>query len=199
MFRKKDYTVIDRLEQLAEIAPDREALIYGNEVITFKEFNERVNRIANALINLGIKKGEKVAYMLYTHPKCLEVMYGVLKAGGAIVNVNYRYVAGELEYILNNADASFLFYEDDFSNTILEIQPKLPLLRYCINLGENISGNKKFIRFDDLIKDQPANKLNTPWEIRGEDLMTIFYTGGTTGYPKGEWFITIMDYLVARG
>ncbi|MHA1130151.1 MAG: AMP-binding protein [Candidatus Helarchaeota archaeon] len=92
---------------------DHVSIIYGDEKITWYKLNERVNRIGNALRSLGIKKDDKVAILFHNTPAFVETNIAIQGIGAIPVPVNYRYVANELEYLLNNCDAACLIFEQE--------------------------------------------------------------------------------------
>jgi len=102
----------------ARMVPDKEGLIFEDKRYTWKEVNEKVNTIANALIGLGMKKGDKVAMWMMNTDMFVFTFYGIVKAGGVAVPVNFRLAPPEAEYIFNNCDAISVVFDDIFSQAI---------------------------------------------------------------------------------
>ena len=138
------------------------------------------------MLDLGIKKKDKVAYMMYTSPECASVMYACAKIGALFVNVNYRYVSKEIEYILNNSDSVAIFLDDDFLDTVVKARPNLEKVSHFIVLVKNIPSDMH--SFNELKNKYPKTSPTFEWEVTKKDPIAIFYTGGTTGIPKGVIF-----------
>ena len=85
--------------------PDKEALVYGKTRLTYRQLNARINQLAHALLDLGIKKGTKVAILAYNCNQFLEAYFALAKIGGVAVPINFRLGAEELKYIINHSDA----------------------------------------------------------------------------------------------
>src|SRR5262245_13057657 len=130
-------------ERVAGLVPDREALIHGDRVVTHTELAARSRRIANAVRGLGLgcrverdrlapwESGQDhVALYLYNGPEWIEAMYGVLKARAAFVNVNYRYKAEELHYVLETGQARAIVYPAAVAPTLAAVRDQLPALRH---------------------------------------------------------------------
>ena len=94
------------------VFPDKEAVVYGDTRRTYRQFYERVNRLASALKNKGIGKGDKVAFICPNTPPMLEAHYAVPMIGAALVSINIRLSANEIAYIINHSDAKALFVDN---------------------------------------------------------------------------------------
>ena len=105
--------------------PNREAIIYGDRRLTYKELNERANRLANGLIREGIKKGDHVAVMLRNCNNIAELYLALWKIGAAPATVNYRYVGKEIQYIINHSDANAFVIGEEFIERIDPIRNEL--------------------------------------------------------------------------
>ena len=116
-----NYNIATILESIADLDPNREAVIAGNKRLTFKELDERANRVAHSLEKAGIGAGDHVGLYLYNCVEFLEVFVGTLKVRAVPININYRYVEDELVYLFTDADLKcvvfkyvvnkFLFYD----------------------------------------------------------------------------------------
>jgi long-chain acyl-CoA synthetase len=173
-------TLRDLLNRNAKTYPDKTALIFEDKRYTFKQVNQRVNSLVNALASMGVKKGDRVALLAYNCSQYFEV-FNVAKAGMICVPLNYRSVARELIYLINNSGANTLIVEKEFINTILSIRNELAGVKNYICLDGEAEG---MASYEQLISrfppDEPTGKLDT------EDPCTLFYTSGTTGRPKGS-------------
>ncbi|HEX9976307.1 MAG TPA: AMP-binding protein, partial [Dehalococcoidales bacterium] len=107
------------------ICPDKDAIIFEGKRLTFAQLNERVNRLANALLALGIQKGDRVAMIQVNTNQCIEAYFAAARAGGIYVPLNFRARGNELTYMLNTAEANTLFVGDRYLDLIDSIRPGL--------------------------------------------------------------------------
>lgn len=104
----------DLVRRNAAMVPDKEGVIYEDKRYTWKEVNEKVNAVANTLVKGGLKKGDKVAMWMLNSDLFIFTFYGILKAGGVAVPVNFRLAPPEAEYIFENCEAKVLVFDDPF-------------------------------------------------------------------------------------
>jgi len=161
--------------------PKRTALIFEEKRFTYQEFNDRVNRFANALLRLGLRKGEKVATLLFNSNQFVEIFFATVKIGGVFTPINFRFTAQEVFYILDHSDARFFIYGEEFSNLIETIRSRLKKVDIYISVGESISSS--VLNYEKLLGDSFPNEPNIP--IYERDECQVMYTSGTTGRPKG--------------
>ena len=184
-------------EAVAAAVPDREAIVWGDRRISFGELAERTRRLANHLLGCGFEVHQErseidgwesgqdhLALYLHNGNEYLEGMIGAYKARVAPFNVNYRYVAEELRYLLNDSQARGVVYHSAFAPTLDEVRGELPHLEVLLQVADD-SGNDLLpgaVWYEDALAaaspDQPAVEPST-------DDLYILYTGGTTGMPKG--------------
>jgi acyl-CoA synthetase (AMP-forming)/AMP-acid ligase II len=173
----------DIFEVVVDAVPDREALVigFGDRRLTYAELDERANRLAHHLAGAGIGPGDHVAAYLYNGSEFIETMLAAFKLRAAVVNVNYRYVATELEYVLRDSDAKAIVYDTRFSTTLAEVDANLPKLgtRLAVGDGDTVAGSTPYE--EALAAASPAR----PQVARSGDDLYLLYTGGTTGMPKG--------------
>jgi fatty-acyl-CoA synthase len=166
------------------LSPNKIAIISDEKEITYRELNERVNCLANALLNNGIHKGDRAAVLLYNCPEFLEVYFALAKIGAIFVTLNFRLAEREIQYMLINSGSSLLIFHESFSEMIDTIRPNLSLDRKgYVSLGN--SDLKWAKAYDELIKEFPNTEPDISEEVRLEDPQMIMYTSGTTGTPKG--------------
>lgn len=171
----------DVMEWCARIYPDKPAVSTPGtgKQSTFKELNQRVNSLANALADLGVKKGDRVAVLATDVPEYIEIA-NTCKAGKVYVPLNWRLKGQELAYIINDSGANTVFVEEQFCDTIRSIRPQLPQVEHFICIDGRPEG---MLSYDELIGSYPSDDPGI--EVGESDLLTIIYTSGTTGLPKG--------------
>ncbi len=175
-------------EALADTVGDAPALVQGTTRRTWQEMDDRAARIAAALVDAGAEPGDKVAQFLYNSPAYLESWYGTLKARCVPVNVNYRYVDDELSYLLENAEASALVFHASLAERVARVAPGLDGLRLLIEVDDSdivptaAAGRvPEAVSMEALLSGfDPAPRIT-----RDPADITMTYTGGTTGLPKG--------------
>lgn len=172
---------------VAELRPDRLAIVCGDRRLAYAEFDERASRLANVLHAAGVEADHKVSIMCVNGTEYLEAFFAAQKLGAVPVNVNYRYVGAELAYLLDNSDTAALVFHDEFAPTVADALATLPPDRQPSVLlqvahggdGELLAGARDYER---ALADAPA-ETPTAREPSGDDLVFV-YTGGTTGSPK---------------
>jgi acyl-CoA synthetase (AMP-forming)/AMP-acid ligase II len=159
--------------------PDKIGIVSGDIRMTFKQIEERVNRLANYLLDMGLQKGDRVAFLDKNCPWYMEFYFGVTRAGMVAVPLNYRLVAQEYIYLINHSEAKLLIVGESFTQIIDSIRDKLPTVEQFIALS-NVPGYKSY---HDLIED--SSPRDPKLYIDENDLAIIEYTSGTTAKPKG--------------
>ncbi|MDD1777212.1 MAG: acyl--CoA ligase [Candidatus Helarchaeota archaeon] len=160
---------------------DRPAIIYGNDKISWYQLNSRINKLANALRKLGIKKGDKVAFLFYNSPQFLETNLAIQELGAIPVPVNFRYVASEIEFLLNNSDSVAFIFDTDALPEFEKIRKQIPKVKYLIHDGPNTPPD--MLNYESLIQQGKDKEIKV--DLDTHDTAVIIYTGGTTGRPKG--------------
>ena len=165
----KEYELI----QPAAAAPYRREITWG-------VFDEKANRVANMLLGRGIRKGQKVAILLMNCLEWLPIYFGILKAGAVAVPLNFRYTAEEIEYCVKLADADILFFGPEFIGRMENIAGSLKKERLLFYVGENCP-----IFAEDYLR-ATANCSSAAPKIlvEDDDEAAIYYSSGTTGFPK---------------
>lgn len=180
-----DFNVASIFERVAQNVPDREAIICGEARLTYGEFDKRANRIAHYLQSVGIGKGDHVAIYAFNRLEWVEAMLACYKLCAVPVNVNYRYVEDELQYLLNDADVKAIVFDQQFAPLLAAIKQKLPTLKHYIAMedgsGASLAGLDA-VDYNTVIAQQSEAPLNI---ARSGDDLYVLYTGGTTGMPKG--------------
>ena len=187
------------LVRSAEVYPEKVAVVHGEKRYTYREFRERVNRLAKALTARGLGKGDKVAFLCPNIPPLLEAHYAVPMIGGALVSINTRLSSAEIAYIVNHSDSKAVFVDSELAESVIPVVGKLKNVEFFINICD--ASEAKPLDGPDyesfLAEASPENA-----EIQVDDeyqLATINYTSGTTGQPKGVMYHHRGAYLNALG
>jgi fatty-acyl-CoA synthase len=161
--------------------PDKEALIYGEVRLTYRQFNARINQLAHALMGIGIKKGSKVAILAFNCNQFMEAYFALAKIGGMAVPLNFRLHGDELIYIVNHSEAEAFIMGEAFVQTVDGIRKDFPLVKNYISItDEPVQG---MLHYETWIAQYPdAEPLIL---VDEDDPAFIMYTAGTTGKPKG--------------
>lgn len=190
---------VNFLVRSADVYPDKVAVVHGRIRFTYREFRERVNRLAHALTAKGIGKGDKVAFLCPNIPPMLEAHYAVPMIGAALVSINTRLSPNEIAYIINHSDAKAVFVDNELAVSVVPVLEKLKNVQLFVNIcdasADNPLDGPDYESF--LAGGSPANPV-----IQVDDeyqLATINYTSGTTGQPKGVMYHHRGAYLNALG
>ena len=194
---KSILTPVEFLTRSAFVYPDKTAVVHGEKRYTYKEFAERVYRLANALKKKGVGKGDKVAFVCPNTPPMLEAHYAVPMIGAALVSVNIRLAPGEVSYIVDHSDAKLVVVDSEFAPLVLpsELSKVENFVTVCDVNDTIIHDGMEYEEF--LATGSPEAPV---MEIDSEDqLLAINYTSGTTGRPKGVMYHHRGAYLNAIG
>jgi len=152
----------------------------GRTEITWKEFDKRANRFANLLLSRGIKKGDKVAILLMNCMEWLPIYFGALKAGALAVPLNYRYTADEIKYCLELSEADALVFGPEFIGRVEEICDRIPNVKQTFYVGAACPSFAD--SYDYLVKFMRS--IAPDVDVKEEDYAAIYFSSGTTGFPK---------------
>lgn len=160
------------------------AVKMGEKAITYAEIEEKTNRFANALLNLGLKKGERMVVLMWNAIEYLYVDYGSAKVGLVKVPLNHMLAKGDIDFRVSDSEAGVAVVDEHFLPWVLELQPKYPQLKYIICISDHPERLPSGVHeFCTLLNE--ASTENPKVEVDDEDLLAIMYTGGTTGISKG--------------
>ncbi len=191
-----DFNLAEVIRAVAKAVPTREALVHDDNRLTYAAFMSRVDRLASALASRGLghhtersslenwQSGQDhVALYLHNCPEYMEGMVGSYAARLAPFNVNYRYVAEELRYLLADSQARVIIFHSAFAATLAAIRTELPQLQLLLQVADDseaplLDGAEWY---EEFLASAPLTPLPTP----SPDDLYILYTGGTTGMPKG--------------
>jgi O-succinylbenzoate-CoA ligase len=177
------------LAKRAQICPDREAIVEfeRNRRFTFAQLNARANRIANALLQRGIVPGDRIATLLKNSVEFVETYFAAAKIGAVVVPVNWRLVAGEIAYILQDSGSSALVYDSDFDEAVADVQREnhgaVPVQHWIRRENGDLGAPQWALDYAALTG--AATSAEPPIGAWDDDNLFIMYTSGTTGRPKG--------------
>jgi len=185
---KSNNTLGARIEKLVSIAPDGLACAQGERKLTWRQFDERVNKLANALLDLGIKKEERVGIAGFNSIEWLVADIALAKIGAVSFFLNPRLTLGELRYIVEDADTVAVIVQDEYAHTIKRVVEGLAHFRRFIVYGvgqrpQNIPEGAAV--YDDLMERYSPAKPLLDYEVTNEDFSHLEYTIGSGGYPVG--------------
>jgi len=150
---------------------------------TYSELDTRTNKLANGLLNIGLRKGDRVAVMLYNCVEFVEIYCAFAKIGLVAAPISWRYVDKEIEYVVNNSDAKAIIVYEDFVKTIDAIRSKLKKVAENKFIAVGKSVPKGYIKYEDLVAGSSSHKPKI--DVDSKDAWVQMYTSGTTGVPKG--------------
>lgn len=165
------FNIADIMEDMADTIPDRLALVCGETKATFGQLDRRATRLANHWASLGIGAGDHIGLYLYNRAEYIECMLAAFKLGAVTININYRYVAAELAYVVDNADMVGLVVEPELVGEVESAG--ITGLKFVAALGEDFEAGLA-----------AASEERSFAPRTGEEHF-IIYTGGTTGMPRG--------------
>jgi len=219
-------SAVETFDESTDKWKDRTAIIFYGKKISYHELRDHVDRFATALHDLGIKKGDRVALLLLNSPQFIIAYFGALKAGATLTAISPVYVSPEIKHQLEDSGARIIVCQDILYDNFERTGVKLDKV-ILTSISEYLPGMKKFLgssvlravyqkmavppaelfaregfyQLQDLIKNYPPNPPKVEFNIK-EDLVTLQYTGGTTGLPKGamitHYNITAARYLTAE-
>jgi 3-oxocholest-4-en-26-oate---CoA ligase len=180
-----EFHVADIFEAVVDNIPNREALVLGSTRLTFSELDKRSNQVAAMLKSVGIKKEDHIGIYAFNCIEWIETMIGAFKIGAVPININYRYVEEELNYLVDNADIKGIVYQKHFGKILNKIKNRTKKLKYYIAIDDASTKYEDNLQAHDyakVIKDYSSERVKYN---RTADDRYVIYTGGTTGMPKG--------------
>lgn len=216
-----EQSVVETFDKATDKWKDKTALIFYGRKISYRELRDHADRFATALGDLGVKKGERVALLLLNSPQFIIAYFGALKAGATLTPISPVYVSPEIKHQIEDSGATTIVCQDILYDHVEKAEVKLDRV-ILTNIAEYLPRFKKFLgqsvlravyqkmsapppelferegfyQFQDLIKKYPPNPPKIEFNIR-EDLVTLPYTGGTTGLPKGA-MITHYNFVASQ-
>jgi len=177
--------------------PARIAVVCGDQRFTYAQFSERTARQAGALRTLGIQSGERVAFLGANCHRLLEGYYGVLEAGGVLLPLNIRLASQELAYILNDSEATVLFFEEQFIPLVESFRQDLQSVKHFVPL--DLKSNAAWMtpqNYEEMLAAAAPYRRDV-MQVDENSLAELFYTSGTSANPKGVMLTHRNIYLHA--
>lgn len=179
------------------------ALTYQDKSFTYAEMGRQALRLANAFQTLGLKKGDRIAFLMANCPEYVFCEYAVAKIGGVRVPLAVLLSSSDHVYMMNQAECTTLIYHEKMAGRIEEMSPLLETVKNFICVGDNNTCQEGHLHLQTLMENSSPELQ--PVQIDPEDLAGIYYTGGTTGRPKGvmlshrAWVYTVMIEMLELG
>ena len=178
--------ISELLKQNAHLYPDDIALIELHpsanirKTITWRELDTRANQVANALIERGIKKDDKVVHLMMNSIDWLAAYFGIIRTEAWAVPLNFRFTAKEIKYCADIAEARMMILSEEFAERVVSLHNQLPTVEKYIYVGQKVPAGME--AFEEVISQAPSSppKVN----ITEEDTCGLYFTSGTTGDPK---------------
>jgi fatty-acyl-CoA synthase len=178
--RSRRLVLGELLARNARREPNRTALVYGDESLTFAELDTRVNRLANALADRGVRRGDHVAVLMYNSLAVVESYFACQKLGACPVPVNFRLAASELAYIFEDSDSVAVLTDDQLAPLAVESTKGIAAVRFVATTGDVVDGTESY---EELLASGSSEEPDA--DVEEGDLAFLMYTSGTTGRPKG--------------
>jgi fatty-acyl-CoA synthase len=188
---RTELTPLSFLKRSAYMFPDKEAVVYGDRRYTYAEFQERVNRLASRLKDAGFQKGDRIAFLCPNTPPMLEGSFAIPAAGLVMVTINTRLSAGEVEYIVEHSKSKMVFVDHELEDLLEGVDESVEIVRID-DTGEE--GDP----YEDYLAEGSPEQVASVLEDE-EETISVNYTSGTTGRPKGVLYTYRGAYLSALG
>ncbi|MBN1573627.1 MAG: long-chain-fatty-acid--CoA ligase [Deltaproteobacteria bacterium] len=171
----------DILTRAAKWFPEKEAVVFEGTRLTYKEFNDRTNRLAHALLEMGVKKDERVAVVCHNSNHYGEILFALAKIGAVSTNLNWRLSPKELAFLIDDSEANIVLFSKRFEHLYGPTKEQIPKKLKYIAVDGKI--DEEMIDYEELIAKYPADEPLV--EVSMDDTFLQLYTSGTTGRPKG--------------
>src|SRR5919202_5664428 len=189
---RTELTPLSFLRRSAYLFPDKTAVVYGDRRYTYKEFEERVNRLASHLREeANLLKGDRVAFLCPNSPPMLEAHFAVPAAGNILVSINTRLAKDEVKYIVEHSNSKVVFVDAELEELLEGVDDTVEVVR-VENAGEEGDPYEKY-----LAEGSPES-VESVLEDE-EETISVNYTSGTTGRPKGVMYTYRGAYICALG
>ena len=173
------------LSRTAKRFPENEAVIIRDVNLTYRELDALVNAFANALLDMGIRKGDRVCLLMTNRPEFLVSWFALARIGAIISPMNPSYKEREVAYQLGNSEAMAIVVQQELLSLVEAVHPQTPALEHVIVVGAGQEAlPPQVYSFGQMVRDYASTSPASPAPV-WEDLLTLPYSSGTTGFPKG--------------
>jgi len=148
--------------------------------VSWKEFDDNANRVANALTDMGIRKGDRVVHLMMNSISWLEAYFGIIRTGAWAVPLNFRFTSKDIKYCIEIAEAKAIVFSEEFTDRVEDIKPQLTTVEHYIFAGGDAPGGA--LSLDDIIRSSSPKPVDI--KIKEDDACGLYFTSGTTGMPK---------------
>jgi len=177
-------TPLEFRQRAAKLYGSKIGVVDGEKRFTYAEYDQRVNRFANALVSMGLRKGDVVSFLTYNSHQLLEAYYAVPQVNGVLNPINIRLSPSEIDYIINHAETRVLCFHQDFLKVVEQIRPNLAAVEHYIILESNTECEWAK-DYETLLGNSDSDAEIDLSNIDENAVVELFYTSGTTGDPKG--------------
>ncbi|WP_179951527.1 acyl-CoA synthetase [Halopolyspora algeriensis] len=179
------HNIADLFEHAVDLTPERVAVVCGERRLTYRQLEQRANRLAHYLADRGVGQGSHIGVYSRNSIEALETMIAAYKLRAVAININYRYVPGELRYIFDDADLAVLVHERRYSQRVAEVLPDIDGLDTVLVVEDGTDGDHSAyggVEYESALAEGSPDR---DFGERSDDDLYLLYTGGTTGQPKG--------------
>jgi acyl-CoA synthetase (AMP-forming)/AMP-acid ligase II len=174
------YTLGDIPRKGSILFPDQVAVVFEDVRLTYRQLNDRVNRLAQALSGMGCRQADRLTVLGENTHKYLEVYFAAAKLGMSVTPLNFRLSDQEIIHIVNDSEASCFLVADGYEERVIGFRDQLTGIKDWITLDRPMDGCRYYEKLlEDSSQDEPG------LEVDEEEMAVLMYTGGTTGLPKG--------------
>ncbi|MCA9502340.1 MAG: long-chain-fatty-acid--CoA ligase [Myxococcota bacterium] len=177
--------ITDFLDRAVRLYPDKTACVEGDLRLDYRALAERIDRLSNVLLDLGLRPGDRVCMLSPNSHFYLESFYATAQIGLVLVPLNYRLTSADHEYILNHAGVCAVLVDGEYTHVVDEIRDRLPKVRHWIAAQDRGTPAPGWTSWNALVEGASAAPPERPASIGENDLVSINYTSGTTSRPKG--------------
>ncbi|TPG25605.1 long-chain-fatty-acid--CoA ligase [Mycolicibacterium hodleri] len=170
----------ERTAHWAKTKPDDEAITFKDRTWTWSQWDERIRRLAGALSERGVGRGDVVAFLDKNHPACVETTLAAASLGAATAIINFRLAADELDYVLNDCGAKVLIVGAELKSSVEKIRDKLTSVELVVEVTPD---GREGDEYEAMLAD--ATPMGRSEDVEPDDVAIIMYSSGTTGRPKG--------------
>jgi acyl-CoA synthetase (AMP-forming)/AMP-acid ligase II len=179
-------TIVDMVTRNARRFPNQLAFVEicpskkFRRQMTWKEFDDRVNRLANVLSKMGLRKGDKVLHLMMNSINWLEAYFGVIKTGAIVVPLNFRFIGSQIKYCADTVEPKIFIFDDNFTERVVPLQSQLKTVNEYIFIGQDAPKSAR--EYEKLLIAAPVESVDAG--LTGDDRCAVYFTSGTTGTPK---------------